>query len=350
MKRNCLLPLLAVSAAGLSCQGPAADKAPGFLSFRINAPDYAATRSGLPDTCSFLLQIADSRGRTVYDGLYGDAPVRMPLEADTYYLSLRSSAFEPPCFSQPLYGDDVCVLVPPGGAVDVVLHLRQVNAGVRLRADASLRERWPSGSLVFSCADGRLDYPYSETRTAYFHPGPVEIALLTGSGSEPVLSRLLEARDMLVLDICVAEETMGEGDLRVQLDTARNWMDETVLIGGELPGAQPESAIPAGRLAEFAGREGVWVCGYIAGCFKSLSSFVTEPPFPSATNLALSDRPSDHEKEHCASVELKKGSFRDAVNLADHPGLQGIKLYVKGDIAAAYYGIPGVKNVSDYRF
>ena len=48
------------------------------------------------------------------------------------------------------------------------------------------------------------------------------------------------------------------------------------------------------------------------------------------------------------SVELKKGELRDEVNLVDNPENLGRIIYLKGDLVEAYYGIPGIKNVTDY--
>jgi hypothetical protein len=48
-------------------------------------------------------------------------------------------------------------------------------------------------------------------------------------------------------------------------------------------------------------------------------------------------------------VQLPSGDLRDVLNLVDNPGLLGTKVYLKGDIVEAYYGIPGIKNISEYR-
>ena len=48
------------------------------------------------------------------------------------------------------------------------------------------------------------------------------------------------------------------------------------------------------------------------------------------------------------SVQLPKGDVRDALNLVDNPSNLKRKVYIKGDIVDAYYGIPGIKNISDF--
>jgi hypothetical protein len=50
----------------------------------------------------------------------------------------------------------------------------------------------------------------------------------------------------------------------------------------------------------------------------------------------------------CLSVQLPSGELRDDLNLVDNPGLLGRKVCLKGDIVEAYYGIPGIKNISEY--
>ena len=103
-----------------------------------------------------------------------------------------------------------------------------------------------------------------------------------------------------------------------------------------------------GLLLGALGATGVWAYGYIAGAFKSQRNIVFEAPFPSATNLALAGRPSVTTQESCLSAELKKGALRDELNLFDHPGYKGRKVWLQGDIVEAYYAIPGIKNITDW--
>ena len=49
------------------------------------------------------------------------------------------------------------------------------------------------------------------------------------------------------------------------------------------------------------------------------------------------------------SVQLSQGDIRNALNLIDNPNLLGKKIYLKGDIVEAYYKLPGIQNLSDYR-
>ena len=64
----------------------------------------------------------------------------------------------------------------------------------------------------------------------------------------------------------------------------------------------------------------------------------------------LASKSSCREKDDCISVQLNSGKIRDALNLVDNPSLLGKKIYLKGDIVEAYYGIPGVQAISEYSF
>ena len=48
------------------------------------------------------------------------------------------------------------------------------------------------------------------------------------------------------------------------------------------------------------------------------------------------------------SMQLPAGDVREALNLVDNPENLGRRLYVKGDLVEAYYGIPGIKNVTEF--
>ena len=47
-------------------------------------------------------------------------------------------------------------------------------------------------------------------------------------------------------------------------------------------------------------------------------------------------------------MQLPSGSLRDELNLVDNPQQLRRKIYLRGDIVDAYFGIPGIKNISEY--
>ena len=96
------------------------------------------------------------------------------------------------------------------------------------------------------------------------------------------------------------------------------------------------------------GEKKVAVKGYVVG--GNLSSSATgisfEGPFTAATNLAIADTLTVASKASCLSVQLPAGAVRDSVNLVDHPDMLGRRVYFLSDIVPAYYGITGLKNVT----
>jgi len=90
------------------------------------------------------------------------------------------------------------------------------------------------------------------------------------------------------------------------------------------------------------------VSGYIVGGDLTSSSASFEAPFSSRTNILLGSRSSVSYRSSCLSVSLQSGEIRDGLNLVDNPFLLGKKVCLKGDIVEAYYGLPGLKNLTDF--
>jgi hypothetical protein len=96
------------------------------------------------------------------------------------------------------------------------------------------------------------------------------------------------------------------------------------------------------------GEEDVWVSGYIVGGDLTSSSASFSPPFSSRTNIVLGPRSSVSSRSSCLAVSLPSGEIRDDLNLVDNPSLLGRKVVVRGDIVGSYYGLPGLKNLTDF--
>lgn len=98
------------------------------------------------------------------------------------------------------------------------------------------------------------------------------------------------------------------------------------------------------------GEKGVCVKAYIIGgdLTSSASGISFEAPFEAATHLAIADTLGITEKSACVSVQLPAGQIRQALNLVDHPENLGRLVYLKGDVVASYFGLVGIKNVTDF--
>ena len=314
-----------------------------------------STRSGLeiPDTSDFLLTVTAADGDVIYDGIYGDSPESIMVEAGSYTVNVRSCEFSRPAFSQPQFGDEQCVLVPSGGVADVKLTCVQRNAGVILDIDGSFLTECPGGVLFLKSAQGKLMYGYSERRTAYFKPGSISLVMSEDGSDKLLMTRTLYAQDVLRINVSAVSSGSSSSDVResiqVAVDTTRNWITEDYVIGGaDGKGKEKDDAMTVTQALASAGAEDVWICGYIVGGDLSSSSASFEPPFLSRTNMLIGSRSSSADKETCLSVQLTSGEFRDVLNLVDNPDLLGRRVYLKGDIVEAYYGIPGIKNITDY--
>jgi hypothetical protein len=311
------------------------------------------TRSGLeiPDTSDFILSVKDSKGNIVYDGPYGASPEALKLKSGSYTVRVISEEFPKPAFSLPQFGDEQCVVVSAGDVVNLKLVCRQVNAGIRLKIDSGFLTKYPDGSLILKSSFGRLLYGYAEKRIAYFQPGSISLVLANGGTDEVLLTKTLLAQEILELKVKVSSagspstESSRTDGISVSVDTSRVWLSDEYIIGG---GLSSGGVLSVAEAVDRAGEEDVWVCGYIVGGDLTSSSASFSKPFTSRTNIVLGPRSSTNEKSSCLSVQLPSGELREALNLVDNPEILGRKVCLRGDIVEAYYGIPGIKNISDY--
>ena len=342
--------------AGCEMMGPRSEEMGELrIAFADNQTKFTRAVSEIPDTSDFIISITDSKGAVKYKGAYGDCPESMLVPSGSYVVKAVSTEFEKPAFSMPQYGDEQCVVVPDGGVVDVDLVCRQLNSGVKLNINKSFLTECPDGVLFLKSDQGKLMYGYSERRIAYFLPGQVSLILSTNGKDETLLTKTLLAQEILSLGVNVAaskdsETSSKSGRVSISVDTLRNWITDSYVIGGENNiGADVTDAMTVQQARSSAGSEDVWVCGYIVGGDLTASSASFDVPFSSRTNILLGPKSSTINRDVCLSVQLPAGDFRDFLNLVDNSSLLGRKVYIKGDVVDAYFGIPGIKNISEYR-
>lgn len=324
------------------------------IAFASEQPITKKSDSDIPDTSDFHLTVTSSEGHVVYDGIYSASPESIMVEPGSYDIRVVSSEFKVPAFSSPQYGDEQCVIVPEGKVVNVKLTCTQINSGIKLKVDSKFLDAYPDGVLFLKSDQGKLMYGYSEKRIAYFRPGNVSLLLASGGKDEILLTRNLKAQEILVLGINVSKEDVNSatsGRVSVAVDTSRVWLSDSYEIGGDNgKGSQVTDALTVSQAMESIGEEGVWVSGYIVGGDLTSSSASFEVPFTSRTNILLGPRSSTVTKSSCISVQLPSGDIRDALNLVDNRNNLERKVCIKGNIVESYYGIVGIKNVTDYEF
>ena len=356
----CFIGLAAIVVSSCDMLGPShgagAGNGEGQLRIAFSFTPDEATRAlaEIPDTSDFILTVSNASGDVIYDGKYGDSPEAIMVKAGSYTVSVVSEKFSKPAFSKPQYGDCQCVVVPSGGVANVRLTCSQVNCGIKLDIDSGFLDACPDGVLFLKSDEGKLMYGYSEKRIAYFLPGNVSLVLARAGKEEVLMTRALEARQVLMLGVNVSPTYSGNGtpseEISVSLDTARVWISDAFTIGGNGPEDDDASTVLTVAQAKASvGEEGVWVNGYVVGGDLTSASASFEAPFSSRTCILLGPRSVVSDRSSCISVQLPAGEVREALNLVDNQELLGRKVSVRGDIVATYYGLVGLKNCTDYK-
>ena len=355
-----LLPLVAALGAcddfGLRSGGQ------GELRWTIgdNGAGTRASSAEIPDTNDFILKVSDAGGKILYEGAYGESPESLLVDAGSYTVAVHSIEFTAPGFSRPVYGDEQVVVVKAGASVTVRLNCVLENAGVRLQIAPDFLDSYPDGVLYLKSGETRLMYGYAEKRIAYFKPGPITLILNNRGADETLLTRTLDARTILTLNLSAPHGgAAAASSITVAVDTAKVWNNESYVIGGGSGGSTGSSsdshgdgidnAYSVAEAGDHVGEDEVWVFGYIVGGdLSTAGTTVKTSKLTKATHLAIAARSSVTAKASCIAVELPKGPVRDALNLVDHPDLIGTRVYFQGSLVSSYFGTLGLKSVSDY--
>lgn len=360
MKKSflCLALCVAMCACELLDGAPgdgAAQEQDCAICLKFHESSYVSSKASSPlqiDTNSFILTVTGPDGGVLYSGLYCDSPESLIVEPGTYNVKVVSDDSFSPAFDAPLWGDEQLVVVEKGRKSLVELLCRQMNSGVRLHIASEFLTEYPSSSLLLKSDAGKLLYSYKEKRTAYFPAGKLNLVMSTGGSDETLLTRTLAPGEIFCLNLNVAAQSSESSGIRIRVDTTRTYTDETFVLGGESGGKgdSPENAYTISQAREAVGQKGVWVAGYIVGGDLTKSNVSFQGPFKSASNMAIGPRATTSSRESCLSVELKSGAVRDELNLVAHPDMLGRFVYLKGDIDPSYFGLTGIKNVTDFQY
>ncbi len=350
MKRFVLMGVLS-SIIMASCTIGALNEEGASLSFSFAVPlKTTVTKAvSLPDTNSFILLIRGNTGETIYNGLYGSRPAELTVPAGTYEVSVRSIEFEKPAFETPQYGDSKVIVVSNGEKASVAFLCKQLNSGIRFSFSENFLKKYDNGCILLEQEAGNLEYLFTEKRIAYLKAGNVGINHKTSSATTPLFSRIIGAGEIynITLDASAAESS---SEFSITVDTTVVRINERVIIGEEFSGADGSSAQKAVSVSQAKNRIGdtLWVWGYIVGGDMSSSSVTFNGPFSKDSHIAIAENASEKNRDACFSVELSRAAIKSALNLVSNPSNLGRKVFLKGVVVESYFGLNGLKKVSEY--
>lgn len=348
----CLMPVIA--SCDMLGDDPETKKGELRVAFGDLPPEETRAAMEMPDTNDFLLYVTNSDGEVIYEGKYKDAPESVIVKEGSYTVRALSRNFSRPAFSSPQYGDEQCVIVKADEIVSVKLICSQVNSGVRLKTSQEFLTAYPSASLVLKSEQGSLMYSYSEKRIAYFLSGNISLVMSEGGTDNTLLTRWLGPGEILSLGVGVSQKQdpntgLKRDDISISIDTSRVWIEENFIIGeSNNGGTTSTSAMSVSQAMSAAGTSDVWVRGYIVGGDLTNTSGSFTGPFEARTNLILGPKSTTTNRASCLSVQLPTGEIRDKLNLVDNPQILGQKVCLKGDLVDSYFGLAGIKNISEY--
>lgn len=139
--------------------------------------------------------------------------------------------------------------------------------------------------------------------------------------------------------------------IMINLDGCMNFGNPTVVTG-----TQDNPYVVADISDLYDADESVtcWIEGYIVGwiegqSYNDGSRFDLTGNNVSQTNILIADSPAERQPTRCVPVQLPRGDIRDALNLYSNPSNLGRKVILKGSVET-YYGVAGIKDVTQYEF
>lgn len=338
----------------ISCSEKRADSGCAYLTMSFGTAFEPVTRAQtlvLPDTNDFILTLSASDGEVIYSGLYGDRPEKFKLTPGSYVAKAVSREFNVPAFDSPQFGDEVCVTLKEGDVFGVSFCCRQLNSGIRLALSSDFISDYDGGVLFLGSTRGRLMYAYAEKRYAYFHPGAVSLKMDFNGEEKVLFTKMLDAGEMLKVNLGRGDDEGGtvRPGMSIEIDTSRVWSEYDYIYGGN-GGGDIDTALSVDEARGRVGETDLWVYGYVVGGDLTSTGISFLPPFHTYTNIAIASSSKVRDREDCLSVSLPSGEIRDALNLVDNPDMLGKRIFVKGSIVGSYFGLTGIKDVSEYQF
>ncbi|WP_430812356.1 MULTISPECIES: DUF4493 domain-containing protein [unclassified Carboxylicivirga] len=204
--------------------------------------DLKATAAA-PNVDDFVVTIKDGQEAVVetFDP-FSSAPEQVELMAGAYTVSAYSETFTVPAFDMPVYGAEVQVDVLPGQHQTAALNCLQTNAGVAMLWTDEFKAAFTDFEAAVSQGSNALTYSKTETRTGYFAPGEVTVAITLGTApDQATFSKTLTVNAREKVTVKPVQSDAGSGTLTIQItvNTDVTEREEIFIIGGGNGGGEP---------------------------------------------------------------------------------------------------------------
>ena len=343
-----MIYLVAILAAG--CQGlTITGESTARLRLRIAGEDPMSKGvvKPIPDTNKMFLFIKGEAGDTVYNGLYGERPAELKVEAGNYTVNIYSHLPTLPEFDAPCWSDSKTITLAAGSVTSLAMVCRQSNGAMRLGFSPEFRQKYSAYTPEITDALGTVQYQFSEERFLYLKPGNIYVRLtpLATGQQVPLFSKLLAAKEMITINLRLLQGDSASFGGGILIDSTSNWQTDSVFIGGN-DGSTQEKALTLERIREYVGLK-IWLTGYIIGGDVSDDTLRFTAPFTKETYLAVAATTTERSRDKCYAVSLPLGAIRDSCSLVRFPANIGRKICIKGTVKESYYGSPGVDPVTE---
>ncbi len=349
MKKRAFIFLLPLFILG-ACSKTEISEQTGYLLLNVSGTNLKA---GI-ELSDFTLHISNNDGVSITHRM-GDVSGQIALAAGMYTFEVYSGVFSEPKFETPNYRGVKDIAIVDGETTEASIVCSQNNAGIKIVWSDEFAALYQTYQVEARCDQGYLVYSASEDRTGYFLPGNVTLKV---SADGKILNGgtiTLVAKDMVTATLRPKESPTGTISIGITVDELVNEREIEIIIDPEEEVIEPigNSETNPYSVADAIAKQGqnaVWVTGYIVGAKPSAGYDFVNPGTWIASNIVLADDIAETSDTKCIFVELgSSGTYRNNLNLLDHPGNLHQKVMIKGNLLN-YQSRAGLRNLTSYSF
>ena len=283
-----------------------------------------------PHTYLIKLEGAENREFTLESTTVAATPGDYTITATT------PVSYTMPAFDTPVYQDVTNVTVPVDGAVAASLTCVQINAGVRLVFDQSVRDFYTEVTAKIednADAGKTLSFGYADEgqRIAYFDPADLKISLTSGGspvhiGAQESAVISTKKKQLWTITLKTSQTLPGTIDIQITVDESTDPKDNELGIGDVAGLGTFESPFNVASAINTMPVQNVWIQGYIVG-----QSTIT-PVTRTTSNGLLIGNKADAKESECIVMGLDAAPAM-ITNLLTEASAVGKTVKLKGDLA-----------------